>query len=247
MKWTRALVSTFLLTPKIVKIGLIFILIYVAIDVQKANAEVFRCKKPNGTFEYTESSCMDNGKVVNTMPDGAFWIKPPSQNQIPSNTIRHEGNNELDSILRRLGFQGYNHYQESKRICFNLYDLYVNSKVDSNSCGTDMRCLQQQGKRTIDFIESLRSTSQWKANRCDIVFRVESGSQSSSSGEYEIEVSHKDELFIINGEKFKAKTYCFNMEKGDRVLFIEGSALGACASATLLNMRTKDKCDVWCE
>ena len=34
---------------------------------------------------------------------------------------------------------------------------------------------------------------------------------------YEIEVSHNDEFFIINGEKFEAKTYCFDMEEGDAV------------------------------
>ncbi len=69
----------------------------------------------------------------------------------------------------------------------------------------------------------------------------------TSRPSYEIEVSHNDELFVINGEKFEAKTYCFNMEEGDRVIFIDGSALGACASATLVNLRTKQKCEVWCE
>ena len=49
----------------------------------------------------------------------------------------------------------------------------------------------------------------------------------SAATEYEIEVSHKDELFIINGEKYEAKTYCFNMEEGDRVIFLEGSPYGA--------------------
>jgi hypothetical protein len=73
------------------------------------------------------------------------------------------------------------------------------------------------------------------------------GGGSTSSASYEIEVSHNDELFIINGEKFEAKTYCFNMMKGDRVIFIDGSPLGACASATLINLRTKNKCEVWCE
>lgn len=75
---------------------------------------------------------------------------------------------------------------------------------------------------------------------------VASGSGTSRTS-YEIEVSHNDELFVINGEKFEAQTYCFNMEEGDRVIFIEGSALGACTSATLLNLRTKNKCEVWCE
>lgn len=64
---------------------------------------------------------------------------------------------------------------------------------------------------------------------------------------YEIQVSHNDELFIINSEKYEAKTYCFNMEKGDRVVFIEGSPLGVCVSATLVNLRTNRTCEVWCE
>lgn len=64
---------------------------------------------------------------------------------------------------------------------------------------------------------------------------------------YAIETSHNDELFIINGEKFEAQTYCFNMEEGDEVMFLDGSAFGACASATVLNLRTREKCEVWCE
>ncbi|MCB0486655.1 MAG: hypothetical protein KDC47_10705 [Flavobacteriaceae bacterium] len=72
-------------------------------------------------------------------------------------------------------------------------------------------------------------------------------SDSTSKPSHKIEVSYNDELFIINGEKFKAKTYCFNMKEGDAVIFIEGSALGSCASATLVNLRTKNKCEVWCE
>lgn len=68
-----------------------------------------------------------------------------------------------------------------------------------------------------------------------------------SADEYEIEVSHDDELFIINGEKYEAKTYCFNMEEGDMVIFLEGSPYGACATASLLNLRTKNVCEVWCE
>lgn len=64
---------------------------------------------------------------------------------------------------------------------------------------------------------------------------------------YPIETSHNDEIFVINGEKFEAKTYCFNMEEDDEVMFLEGSPFGACVSATLLNLRTRQKCEVWCE
>jgi ribosomal protein S17 len=69
----------------------------------------------------------------------------------------------------------------------------------------------------------------------------------SAATSYVIEVSHNDELFIINGEKFKAKTYCFNMNEGDRVIFISGRPTGVCVSAELLNLRTQRVCRVWCE
>jgi hypothetical protein len=69
----------------------------------------------------------------------------------------------------------------------------------------------------------------------------------STPNSYEIEVAHNDELFIINGEKYEAQTYCLGWDEGDYVIFIEGSAFGACASAELYNLRTEEKCSVWCE
>ena len=69
----------------------------------------------------------------------------------------------------------------------------------------------------------------------------------AATNSYEITVSNNDELFIINGEKFEAKTYCFNMNVGDKVIFLEGSPLGACASAELLNLHTNKRCKVWCQ
>ena len=68
-----------------------------------------------------------------------------------------------------------------------------------------------------------------------------------ASTRYYIEVSHDDELFIINGEKYEAKTYCFNMEAEDPVIFLEGSAYGVCTSAKILNLRSRTICEVWCE
>jgi hypothetical protein len=64
---------------------------------------------------------------------------------------------------------------------------------------------------------------------------------------YTIEVAHNDELFIINGEKYEAKTYCLYWEQGEHVLFIEGSEFGACVSAKLLNIERGEVCEVWCE
>lgn len=77
--------------------------------------------------------------------------------------------------------------------------------------------------------------------------RARRATPSRRSDRYEIEVSHNDELFIINGEKFEAQSYCFDMEEGDQVIFLEGSPFGACASAAILNLRTRQTCNVWCE
>jgi len=64
---------------------------------------------------------------------------------------------------------------------------------------------------------------------------------------YTIEVAHNDELFIINGEKFEAQTYCLGWSVGETVLFIEGSPYGTCASAKLYNSIRRESCNVWCE
>lgn len=69
----------------------------------------------------------------------------------------------------------------------------------------------------------------------------------SAQRSYVIEVSYNDEFFIINGAKFKAMTYCFNMREGDRVTFLRGSPSGACSSAEVLNLRTERTCRLWCE
>ncbi len=71
--------------------------------------------------------------------------------------------------------------------------------------------------------------------------------QAIAAPEYEIEAASNDETFIINGEVFKAQTYCIGWDKGDRVIFLEGDPSGACASAKLYNRRTEETCDLWCE
>ena len=90
------------------------------------------------------------------------------------------------------------------------------------------------------------------AEKKEVLEVINAGKRSSSNSRssrnsYEVEFDHNDEVFIINGEKFEAKTYCFNLSKGDRVIFIEGSPFGACVSATVLNLRNNEKCELWCE
>lgn len=64
---------------------------------------------------------------------------------------------------------------------------------------------------------------------------------------HEIEVAHKDKIFIINGEKYEARTSCFDFEKGDKVVFLEGRPLGMCVSTELLNLRNDRVCRIWCQ
>ncbi|MDR2341796.1 MAG: hypothetical protein LBD84_01975 [Campylobacteraceae bacterium] len=64
---------------------------------------------------------------------------------------------------------------------------------------------------------------------------------------YEIEIAYNDELFVINGEKYEAKTYCLGWDEGDYIMFIKGSPYGTCTSATLYNKNKKETCEVWCE
>ena len=60
--------------------------------------------------------------------------------------------------------------------------------------------------------------------------------------QYYIQTSYNDEIF-------EAQTYCFNMEEGDPVIFLDGTAasMGVCVLTEILNRRTNQVCKVWCE
>lgn len=163
-----------------------------------------------------------------------------------------------DSAARALGFNSFQHYQQSRTTCLGLVQSRVLAPGRNSQCGSNLECLKKEGAALSARQRALSASTEWRTNKCDVVAKVESQSGKSSKApkrggggthrdSYEIEVSHNDELFVINGEKFEAQTYCFNMEEGDMVIFLDGSPLGACASATLLNLRTRDKCEVWCE
>jgi hypothetical protein len=68
----------------------------------------------------------------------------------------------------------------------------------------------------------------------------------SPASSYVVQASAKDKFFTISGEGYEAKTSCFDVSIGDRVKFVEGSPLGACDSATFLDLRTNRLCEVWC-
>lgn len=59
----------------------------------------------------------------------------------------------------------------------------------------------------------------------------------------------KDETFVIElaGGKavFKARTYCFNVNEGDEVVFTKNPSV--CTSNTFVDKQTRKTCDVWCE
>lgn len=71
--------------------------------------------------------------------------------------------------------------------------------------------------------------------------------RTSNSGSYSIQAAANDETFVINDSVFKAKTYCFGLDKGDKVIFIKGSPGGSCVSATFLDLKNDKVCEVWCE
>jgi len=85
---------------------------------------------------------------------------------------------------------------------------------------------------------------------CQIIFVIlllPAAYVAAGMDEYYIEIDYDDELFVINGEKFEAKTYCLGWQAGQIVKFISGSPYGTCLSAVLYNVNLKNTCEVWCE
>lgn len=132
-------------------------------------------------------------------------------------------------------------YQKSANSCRKVV-IPENGKL--NYFGNDWTCIDGFRKARNGCVKMSQSErSEAKARTEAIEAKIRNGKRFG----YEIEHNVNDEHLIINGEKFEAQTYCLGFEEGDRVMFIEGSPFGACASAKLLHMETKETCDVWCE
>lgn len=63
---------------------------------------------------------------------------------------------------------------------------------------------------------------------------------------YVIESVFNQKKFMINYRYFEAKTYCLGWKRKERVIFIEGAPTGICVSATLMNLKNLETCEVWC-
>jgi len=68
-----------------------------------------------------------------------------------------------------------------------------------------------------------------------------------SSTIYKIQAVGSGDKIVLNGEFFDPKLFCSRWSKGDRVIFLDGSAGGICVSATLFNLDSLEVCEVWCD
>lgn len=63
---------------------------------------------------------------------------------------------------------------------------------------------------------------------------------------YVIRSVFNQKKLLINERYFEAKTYCLGWKRKERVIFIEGSPTGICVTATLMNLKNFETCEVWC-
>ena len=64
---------------------------------------------------------------------------------------------------------------------------------------------------------------------------------------FTIEAATDDSTFVINGDVFTAKLYCFGFDEGDSVIFTEGRPGAICLSAKFVSLVNGKSCEVWCE
>jgi hypothetical protein len=62
-----------------------------------------------------------------------------------------------------------------------------------------------------------------------------------------VESAISDTDLLINGIQYSAKDVCYNFQVGDQVEFLTGNPSGNCTEAIILNMRSNESCDVWCQ
>lgn len=163
-----------------------------------------------------------------------------------------------DDAFRKRGFKSEKHFYQCVKKCSDEYERKVSKLDQSPLCFGDYFCIESEKSKTEKRMIALLSSKTWKNNHCSVVLDViykaqnvildEAPSHDSRQNQvFEIQASHNDEIFVINNAKFEAQSYCFNMEIGDKVIFVEGDASGACATAAIFNLRTNESCQVFCE
>lgn len=64
---------------------------------------------------------------------------------------------------------------------------------------------------------------------------------------YPVQKVLKNEVFIINGQRYEAMTACEWVTEGDWVIFLQGNPYGTCSSAVIQNLHTGATCNLWCD
>lgn len=64
---------------------------------------------------------------------------------------------------------------------------------------------------------------------------------------YPVQKAFDNEVFIINGHRYEAMTFCEGIAEGDWVIFLQGNPYGTCSSAVIQNLHTGATCDLWCD
>jgi hypothetical protein len=108
--------------------------------------------------------------------------------------------------------------------------------------------LERQRLETQQELERMRlEIEREKMKKGNTVYEPYKDDKTKTNGGYKIELSSGNIWFIIAREKYRAKTSCVGFEEGDYVHFLTGNAYGACDSATILNLRTNQTCEVICK
>lgn len=154
----------------------------------------------------------------------------------------------MDLIYQTLGFRNEADYRRAAQICAATIGVPP----------IDVKCAARQSC-TVDLIDvlskdysTLITDENWVKNKCDVWLLIEREAvsllveETQNSKRYTVQVSHNDEFFVINDEEFTSKTYCFDLNVGDEVIFTEEQPNGICVSTEILNMRTLKSCRLWC-
>lgn len=126
--------------------------------------------------------------------------------------------------------------------CTALIDQYdLGAPLRSCPRG-DKTCFGNAIKKMDVIYKTMTSQPSWHANNCSQVIAA-----SAPTPTDKITAAENHEVFIVNGNRYRAKTHCIGHYVGDPVTFIDGNRLGSCVAAKWVNKRNDATCEVWCE
>lgn len=189
---------------------LMLLIVGLAVSVDTAWADLFKCKTDDGAIEYRDFPCAASSRPSQPSPPAAA-DRQPERRSVPGAT-------SASSMPRNVGFASLETYQQARQVCLALLSQYY-SLTELQSCAIDdMACIRRANDAMRGSYERLVSVPAWKSNQCELVMEMERQTGAQGKRFEVVATANGCKYFVVeqrSSYSLAEDWLCFTPDRGD--------------------------------